>query len=138
IAKDKGAHVVVTDDWPGFGPQKNRALDLATQEWVLSIDADERVTPELPLEIQQTIKQPSAPAYEIARQSQYCGRWMKHSGWWPDYVLRLFKRGSARFTDVVVHEKIAFDGSPARLKGHFLHYPYEDLETHIEKLNRYS
>ncbi|HLS51504.1 MAG TPA: glycosyltransferase family 2 protein [Burkholderiaceae bacterium] len=138
IAQDKGAHVVVTDDWPGFGPQKNRALNLASKEWVLSIDADERVTPQLALEIQGVLQKPTAQAYEIARQSQYCGRWMKHSGWWPDYILRLFKRDVGRFTDAAVHEKVVVNCAPQRLKEHFLHYPYANLEEHIDKLNRYS
>lgn len=138
IALTKGAKVHVTHDWPGFGPQKNRALDLATQEWVLSIDADERVTPELALAIGRTLANPAAQAYKIARLSNFCGRWIRHSGWWPDHVLRLFKRGSARFTDAAVHESVKASGAVAVLEGHFLHYPYADLESMIAKVNRYS
>mgnify|MGYP001149235142 CR=1 FL=1 len=138
IAQAKGAKVHVTDDWPGFGPQKNRALDLATQEWVLSIDADERVTPELAEAIGRALANPSAQAYKIARLSNFCGRWIRHSGWWPDHVLRLFKRGSARFTDAAVHESVQASGAVAVLDGHFLHYPYADLESMIAKVNRYS
>lgn len=138
IAQAKGAKVHVTDDWPGFGPQKNRALDLATQEWVLSIDADERVTPELAEAIGRALANPSAQAYKIARLSNFCGRWIRHSGWWPDHVLRLFKRGSARFTDAAVHESVQASGAVAALDGHFLHYPYADLESMIAKVNRYS
>ncbi|HUH59906.1 MAG TPA: glycosyltransferase family 2 protein [Candidimonas sp.] len=138
IAAAKGAKVTVTHDWPGFGRQKNRALDLATKEWVLSIDADERVTPELAAEIQRTLAQPNADAYKIARLSNFGGRWIRHSGWWPDHVLRLFKRGSARFKDVAVHESVQTASPVAVLESHFLHYPYADLETFIAKINHYS
>lgn len=140
LARALGARVEVTADWPGFGPQKNRALDLATGDWVLSIDADERVTPELAREIQATLAAPRGDAYEIARLSNFCGRDIRHSGWWPDYVLRLFKRGAARFNDVVVHERVVpADGrAPLRLEGHFQHYPYDNLDALITKINRYS
>ncbi|HYG42809.1 MAG TPA: glycosyltransferase family 2 protein [Bordetella sp.] len=138
LAREFGAQVHVTPDWPGFGPQKNRALDLATGDWVLSIDADERVTPELAREIQAVLGAPKADAYEIARLSDFCGRLIRHSGWWPDYVLRLFKRGTARFTDAAVHERVVPAASPLRLEGHFLHYPYPDLDALINKVNRYS
>ncbi|WP_397475686.1 glycosyltransferase family 2 protein [Pusillimonas sp.] len=138
IAREKGARVIETPDWPGFGPQKNRALDEATQEWVLSIDADERVTPELAQAIKQAIGQPQADAYQIARLSNFCGRWIRHSGWWPDHVLRLFKRGTARFTDAAVHERVQAQGAVGTLEGHFLHYPYADMQSLIAKVNRYS
>lgn len=145
IARAKGARVVQTDDWPGFGPQKNRALDLATKEWVLSIDADERVTPELALEIQAVIQSDGvsrqgvrADGYRIARLSNFCGRWIRHSGWWPDYVLRLIRRGSGRFTDSLVHESIVLDNKPETLNGHFLHYSYDDMESLLVKVNQYS
>jgi glycosyltransferase involved in cell wall biosynthesis len=138
IARAKGAKVTSSVGWPGFGPQKNRALDLATQEWVLSIDADERVTPELARAIQQELVQPQAQAYQIARLSNFCGRWIRHSGWWPDRVLRLFKRGTARFNDVAVHESVQPTGTVAILDGHFLHYPYPDIDSLIAKINRYS
>lgn len=140
LARDFGARVVVTPDWPGFGPQKNRALDLATGDWVLSLDADERVTPALASEIQAVLAAPAAQAYEIARLSDFCGRFIRHSGWWPDYVLRLFKRDVARFTDAAVHERVVLQeqGAPARLQQHFLHYPYANLDALINKVNRYS
>lgn len=138
IAAALGAKVTLTPDWPGFGPQKNRALDLATSDWVLSIDADERVTPELAQEIQRELKQPKATAYKIARLSNFCGRWIRHSGWWPDHVLRLFKRDTARFTDVAVHESVKTDQAVVVLPGHFLHYPYADMDSLINKVNRYS
>lgn len=138
IARAKGAKVSQTMDWPGFGPQKNRALDLATQEWVLSIDADERVTPELAQAIRDELQNPRAQAYKIARLSNFCGRWIRHSGWWPDHVLRLFKRGTARFSDAAVHESVQSEYPAVVLGGHFLHYPYADMESLIAKMNRYS
>jgi glycosyltransferase involved in cell wall biosynthesis len=142
LARAMGATVEQTSDWPGFGSQKNRALALAEGEWVLSIDADERVTPELAQEIRQVIRQESGAhdAYEIARLSDFCGRFIRHSGWWPDRVVRLFRRGKARFSDAAVHEKVVpADASPVgRLRGHFLHYPYPDLDALVSKSNRYS
>ena len=138
IARAKGARVVVTDDWPGFGPQKNRALDLATSEWVLSIDADERVTDELAHAIREELASPRADGYLIARLSNFCGRWIRHSGWWPDRVLRLFRREAGRFTDAAVHESVQCEGRVQVLDGHFLHYPYPDLEALVTKINRYS
>ncbi|MYN13849.1 glycosyltransferase [Pusillimonas sp. TS35] len=138
IAAARGARVSLSDDWPGFGIQKNRALDLATGEWVLSLDADERVPAELAAAIQAAMAAPAADAYKIARLSNFGGRWIRHSGWWPDYVVRLFRRGSARFKEVAVHESLLAQGSVAVLPGHFLHYPYADLESFIAKQNHYS
>jgi glycosyltransferase involved in cell wall biosynthesis len=138
IARARGARVEVTPDWPGFGPQKNRVLALATGDWVLSIDADERVTPELAQAIRQAVEAPGAEGYRIARLSNFCGRWIRHSGWWPDYVVRLFRRDAGRFTDTAVHEHVEIQGRTDTLPGHFLHYPYASLEVFIDKINRYS
>ncbi len=142
LARDMGASVEVTSDWPGFGPQKNRALALAQGEWVLSIDADERVTPELAAEIRRVIASGDKDAYEIPRLSEFCGRFIRHSGWWPDPVLRLFRRGAGRFTDAAVHEKVVpvagATWRAGRLQAHFIHYSYPDLDALITKSNRYS
>ncbi|WP_368643155.1 glycosyltransferase family 2 protein [Castellaniella ginsengisoli] len=138
IARRHGARVETSADWPGFGPQKNRALDLATGDWVLSIDADEQVTPELAQAIQAAVQAPDADAYRIARLSRFCGRWIRHSGWWPDYVVRLFRRNAGRFTDAAVHERVQVRGRTGTLRGHFLHDPYASLEVFIDKINRYS
>jgi len=139
IAKSYGAKLEITNDWPGFGPQKNRALNLATQDWVLSIDADERVTPELQKEILDVIQSsPSHDCYAIPRSSWYCGRFMKHSGWYPDYVDRLFKRGTAKFSDHLVHERLLPDGEVVRLKNHFLHYSFKDFSQVLRKVEVYS
>ncbi len=138
IARAWGAKVVVSEDWPGFGPQKNRALALCTGDWVLSIDADERVTPSLEQAIRNELINPQADAYKIARLSQFAGRWIRHSGWWPDHVLRLFKREQGKFTDAQVHERVEVNGTVHVLDGHFLHYPYATLEVFINKINLYS
>jgi len=138
IAAQFGARVVRTDDWPGFGPQKNRALDVARCDWVLSIDADERVTPALAQEIQAVIAQDAARAYEIPRLSWYCGRFMRHSGWYPDPVLRLFRRGRARFTDDLVHERLVAQDPVQRLSHDLLHYSFLDFSQVLAKVDRYS
>lgn len=139
IARSLGARVSVTQDWPGFGPQKNRALDLASGEWVLSIDADERVTPELREEILRSISQPGTfGCFSIPRSSWFCGRFMRHSGWTPDYVDRLFKKGRARFSEDLVHEKLLHNGPCQRLHHPLLHYSYIDFSQVLQKIDRYS
>ena len=137
ICREFTPHVYV-HDWPGFGAQKNRALGYATGDWVLSLDADERVTPELRTEIGVAIHAGRADGFEISRRSSFCGRFMRHSGWYPDYVLRLFRRGSARFSDDLVHERLLVDGSIAQLDCMLLHYAYDNLEEVLHKVNQYS
>jgi glycosyltransferase involved in cell wall biosynthesis len=139
IAREFGATLAQPADWPGFGPQKNRALDLANGDWVLSLDADERLTPELRSEIAAKLSQPGAhTCFSITRLSWYCGRFMKHSGWNPDYVDRLFLRGSARFSDDLVHERLLTKGPVLKLKNHMLHYSYLDYSQVLQKIDRYS
>jgi glycosyltransferase involved in cell wall biosynthesis len=138
IARAAGA-TVMEADWPGFGPQKNRALDAAQGEWVLSLDADERVTPELAAEIRRVLAVPDgADAYEIPRLSWYCGRFIRHAGWTPDYVLRLFRRGTARFSDHVVHERVLADGPAQKLESLLLHYSFRDFSQVLSKVDHYS
>jgi len=141
IARARGATVIITPDWPGFGLQKNRALDLATQPWVLSLDADERVTPELAREIYRVVdaQENACDAYKMARLSNFCGHWVKHGGWWPDHVVRLFRRGSARFSDAAVHERLQTCGKVGVLRGgHLLHYSYPDMDHCMQKMIRYA
>jgi len=139
IARSFAATVHVVQDWPGFGPQKNRALALAKGEWVQSIDADERLTLELRDEISRAIASGSAPAaYRCPRRSSYCGQFMLHSGWNPDWVLRLFRRQSARFSDDLVHEKVLVEGPVGDLQSPLLHLSFPDLESVLDKVNRYS
>jgi glycosyltransferase involved in cell wall biosynthesis len=137
ICREFTPHVHVRD-WPGFGIQKNRALDYATKDWVLSLDADERVTPELRAELEEAMRSGAADGYEIPRLSSFCGRFMRHSGWYPDYVLRLFKRGTARFSDNLVHERLILQGKTARLQSNLLHYSFNDLESVLRKMDQYS
>jgi glycosyltransferase involved in cell wall biosynthesis len=138
IARAAGARVIETADWPGFGPQKNRALDACTGEWILSIDADERVTPELRAEIERTLAQPRFDVYEIPRLSTYCGRFIRHGGWHPDRVRRLFRRGAARFSDAAVHESLVTARPVGRLREPLLHYSFRSMDEVIAKMNRYS
>lgn len=139
IARSLGASVHVTQDWPGFGPQKNRVLGLATGDWVLSIDADERVTPELRQEILEVISSTDTPTcFSMPRSSWFCGRFIRHSGWTPDYVDRLFKAGTARFSDDLVHEKLLHVGRSQALKGTLLHYSHRNFSDVLTKIDRYS
>lgn len=139
ICKALGAQVHLTADWPGFGMQKNRALSHATCEWIFSIDADERVTPGLRSEIESALNDPQGhDAFRIPRLSSFCGRDMRHSGWYPDYVTRLFRRGVARFSDDLVHESLIVDGSVGKLCQPLLHETFRDLEELLTKINQYS
>jgi glycosyltransferase involved in cell wall biosynthesis len=139
IAKNHGAVIAQPADWPGFGPQKNRALELATGEWVLSLDADERLTPALRSEILTAIHHPAqVDCFAIPRLSWYCGRFIRHSGWSPDYVDRLFKRGAARFSDDLVHERLIPNGQVAKLENPMLHFSFMNFSQVLQKIDRYS
>lgn len=138
LARAMGASVSTSPDWPGFGIQKNRALALARSDWVLSVDADERVTPELQAEIQAVLRLPACDVYAFPRLSSYCGQYMRHSGWYPDRVIRLFRRQAARFSDDLVHEKILASGQIGQLTCALLHESFRSLESVLDKVNRYS
>jgi glycosyltransferase involved in cell wall biosynthesis len=138
IARALGAKVIEAPDWPGFGPQKNRALDAATGEWVLSLDADEWIEPGLADEIRRAINDGLADGYEMPRRSRFCGKVVGHSGWWPDYVLRLWRRGHGRFIDVPVHERVKVDGKVARLFSPIEHEAIVDLADARDKARRYA
>ncbi len=138
ICKGMGAQVYVHPDWPGFGPQKNRALSHATKNWVFSIDADERITPQLRSEIEQAICEPKVDGYYCPRLSQFCGKFVRYSNWYPDYVLRLFKREIGRFSDSLVHESLVLQGQAAKLKSPLLHYSYLTADDVERKVEHYS
>lgn len=139
IAQKYGAVISNPPDWPGFGPQKNRALDLATGEWVLSLDADERLTPALRSEILTAIHHNAhINCFAIPRLSWYCGRFIRHSGWTPDYVDRLFRHGTARFSDDLVHERLIPNGQVAKLENSMLHFSFMNYSQVLQKLDRYS
>jgi glycosyltransferase involved in cell wall biosynthesis len=143
IARRMGARVEVSPDWPGFGLQKNRALDLAQGRWVFSIDADERVPPELAAEILAVVRGPastSAQVYEMPRSSQFCGAYMRHSGWRPDYVTRLWQRGAARFSNSTVHERVEHERTHklGRMTHSLRHLSYSDIGQVLDKMQSYS
>jgi len=145
-ARRFGARVETTTDWPGFGAQKQRALDLASGTWVLAIDADERVSPELGASIRAAVAVAAgagdgaaAPAgYELSRLSRFGGRWIRHGDWYPDRVVRLFRRDRGRFSADRVHERVEVGGRIGRLDGDLLHHTMPTLEDALEKMNRYS
>ena len=138
LARGMGAQVYEHPDWPGFGPQKNRALGYATGVWVFSIDADERVTAALRAELEQAMREAQADGYFCPRLSQFCGTFIHHCGWYPDYVLRLFRRGAGRFSDSLVHESVLLTGKSDRLKTPLLHYSYLTLGDVERKVEQYS
>jgi glycosyltransferase involved in cell wall biosynthesis len=137
IAQGKGARVI-SHPFEGFGAQKGFALSLATGDWVLSIDADERVTEALAREIGNAVATGGADAYELPRRSSFCGRQMDHSGWSPDYVLRLFRRDKAYFSSDLVHERVVCEGTVSRLKEPLMHHSVRRLEDALSRMDRYS
>ncbi len=137
LAEAKGARVV-SHPWEGFGAQKGFALSLAGGDWVLSIDADERVSPALAAQIRAAIQSGGVNGYELPRQSSFCGRPMRHSGWFPDYVLRLFRRDKAHFSGDVVHERVVCEAPVARLSEPLIHNPVLRLEDALSRMDRYS
>ena len=138
ICEEMGAQVFIYADWPGFGTQKNRALNHASKGWVFSIDADERVSPELRAELLQATNEGRAQGYYVPRLSQFCGKFIHHCGWYPDHVLRLFRRDAGRFSDSLVHESVLLQGATERLKTPLLHYSYLTAEDVERKVEHYS
>ena len=139
IARSLGARVIDAPDWPGFGAQKQRALDAAHGDWVLSLDADEWIEPPLMRLIDATIAKADADnAYEMPRRSRFCGRIVYHCGWSPDYVTRLFRRSHGRFSDHIVHEHIIIDGRVGRLALPIEHDSIDSLADAEDKILRYS
>ena len=126
-------------DWPGFGRQKNRAVDHATKDWILVLDADEYLTPALQAEIREVIKTESdIAAYRIRRLSTFMGKCIQHGDWGKDWVLRLFKKGTARFTEALVHESLTTKGAVGRLHATMYHDTVTSLDAALRKLNEYS
>jgi len=125
-------------EWLGFGPTKAKAAALCRNDWVLSVDSDEVVTPELRAAIEALPADPVPAAFAVNRLSRFLGHWIRHCGWHPDWVVRLFDRRRAGFNDKPVHESIEVRGETGRLKGLLHHYTYESMEQYIAKLNRYT
>jgi glycosyltransferase involved in cell wall biosynthesis len=139
IVRELATRFQQTGDWPGHGPQKNRALDMATSEWVFSLDSDEWVTQEVRAELEAAMAAPGGmAAFALPRRSSFCGRFMRHSGWWPDYVTRLWRRGSARFSEDHTHDRVIVDGKVGRLRKPIMHEAVTDLEQMLVKINMYS
>jgi glycosyltransferase involved in cell wall biosynthesis len=124
--------------WEGFVEARRYALAKAEGEWVLSIDADERVTPELKAEIQACLDAPEFDGYRIPRKALFLGRWIRHCGWYPGYVVRLVKRDRARVTERMVHEGMRVDGSVGTLRNDILHFTYPTVATYFGRLSRYT
>ncbi|MCB0362670.1 MAG: glycosyltransferase family 2 protein [Bdellovibrionales bacterium] len=137
ICREYTSKVFVTD-WPGFGPQKQRALEEAKGDWVLSIDADEIVTEKLKEEILLAIESHQFSSYFLPRLSFYLGQPIRYGGWYPDYLVRLFQKSQGRFSADIVHEKVLVEGQAGYLTQALHHFPYDSLEQVIEKFNHYS
>jgi glycosyltransferase involved in cell wall biosynthesis len=139
IARANATRVIVRA-WPGYSEQKNFAADQATHDWVLSMDADERVTPALAAEIREVLRRgPTAPGYRIRRVTNYLGRWIRSTDWFPDYQLRLYDRRRGRWNGLKIHESFHLtQGQPAKLHGELEHYAYRDIAHHLSKINAYT
>ncbi len=135
IARDHGAQVF-TNTWPGYGKQKQWALNKVAHPWVFSIDADEEVSPELATEIASLDF--SKDGYEMPRAVWYLNRWIKHGVWYPGYILRLFRRDKGLFSEDPVHELVRVSGTVRRLRGDLLHYTYRDINHHLEKIEEFT
>jgi (heptosyl)LPS beta-1,4-glucosyltransferase len=126
--------------WQGYGAARNYALEKATGEWILWLDADERVTPELAGEIRQILQEdpPEIDGFSIARRAYFLGRWIRHSGWYPGRVTRLFRRGKGSFSESRVHEQLRLDGTVVQTKHDLLHLTDPDLAHYMQKFNKYT
>jgi glycosyltransferase involved in cell wall biosynthesis len=139
IGRACGARVIERDMAAGFGEQKNFAIAQATQPWILSLDADEEVTPALRRAIEAAVQAPGqCDGFRVPRLTSYLGRFIRHCGWYPSPVLRLFRRGRGRFTDALVHEEVVVDGPVGDLGEDLLHHSYDSLADHVRKLLVYT
>ncbi|HEY6263316.1 MAG TPA: glycosyltransferase family 2 protein [Candidatus Acidoferrum sp.] len=137
IARERGAKVVIRP-WTNFAEQKNAAAGAASHEWILSLDADEELSPELRDALLAWKKEvPNFSVYEFSRRTWYLGAWVKHTGWYPDFQRRLFRRDAAQFSGII-HEALRFEGKPGRLGGDLLHYTVGSFEEHERKVESYT
>lgn len=138
VAREYGAQVIERD-WPGFGEQKRFAAATVSHDWVFSIDADERVTPELQEEIRALRERGlEADGYTVPRLSWYLGKWVRHGTWYPDRQLRLWNRNKGNWNHKVIHERVEVDGHVVPLDGDIVHLPYHSLQDHLSVINRYT
>jgi glycosyltransferase involved in cell wall biosynthesis len=134
-----GADRVEVRAWTGYAAQKNYAASIATHDWVLSVDADERVGVALRDEIQELLKsEPAARGYRVPRVTHYLGQWIRSTDWWPDWQLRLYDRRAGEWARVQVHESVRIRGAVGHLRGELLHHPYADIADHLATINEYT
>lgn len=139
IAEAAGARVVVNAPWPGFLAQRTFATAQASHDWILALDADERVTPALRAEIEALRASGFArPGYRIPRVARYLGAWIRGTDWYPDPQLRLFDRRRGRWEGGLVHESVRVEGEPGRLRGELEHHTYRDVADHLQTIDRYT
>lgn len=129
---------VFQHEWQGYAKQKQMAVDYAERDWVLILDADERVTPELKEEIIEVLYKPDCNGFYIPRKNFFLGKWIRHSGWWPDYTLRLFRKDVSYVEQREVHEKVIVKGAVGYLKKPLEHYTYRSISEYIKKMENYS
>ena len=138
IAQNLGARIVETA-WPGYANQKNFAAEQAQNDWILSLDADESLSEALEAEIWRLKKEgPRFDGYTMPRQAKYLGRWIKHSGWYPDRKVRLYHRQKAQWVGDYVHESVKLDGSVGHLDSNLLHFTCDSLSEHLRTMDRYT
>jgi glycosyltransferase involved in cell wall biosynthesis len=137
IAKNLGAKVM-HQDWLGFGPQKNKAVELAKNNWVFVLDSDERITLELQLELLSILKNPIAGGYYVARLNNFFGKNIRYCGLYPDYSIRLFNREKGKFNDVTVHESVQINGDTDKLKNHMIHLAFDTVKEFSNKQKKYA
>ena len=138
LARARGARVIVRG-WPGYAEQKNFAASQASHDWILSIDADERVTPTLHHEISAVLaREPQVSGYRVPRVTWHLGRWIRTTDWYPDYQLRLYHRGRATWTPRRVHESVTATGEVGQLRADLQHFAYRDLSHHFATMDRYT
>jgi glycosyltransferase involved in cell wall biosynthesis len=137
LARKLGAKVIRTD-WPGYGIQKNRAIEHSNSDWIFSLDADERIPTSLAKEVLKAIRKEEYKVFDVPRKSLFITRFMKHSGWYPDRTRRLFKKKAAKFCKSQIHESLQTSQDVGHLKEPLIHYSYRDFETVLRKVNQYS
>jgi len=137
IAEQAGARVI-QQEWLGYGRQKQFAVEQATNEWVLCLDADEWLSPELSRSIQSVLEHPEFSAYQFPRRNRFMGRWLRHGEGYPDWSLRLFDRNHAHWSEDEVHEKVVPDGEIGKVSGDLMHESEETIQQYLAKQDRYT
>jgi len=131
---------IIHHDWEGYGPQKEFALAQAGGDWILNIDADERVSPQLAVEIQKLLSRGDTPhaGFTVPRRTFYLGKWITHGGWYPDRNLRLTRRGAGHWGEATVHEAMTVNGTVGKLNGDILHYTYRNISDHLRVIDEFT